>query len=202
MYRTVVAYLVVLATVAGCGSRAPDVRDGDIIFQTSRSAQSLAVQQATHSRYSHMGIIISRDGHPNVFEASAKVKYTPLQAWIARGLNGVYVVKRLSSGLTAEQVERLRVASRSFEGLPYDSTFEWTDQRMYCSELVWKLYDRALGMHIGEPQHLRDFDLSSPAVRIKMQERYKGNIPLDETVISPAAMFESTALKTVASNGT
>ena len=176
--------------------------DGDIIFQTSTSIQSEAVQQATHSRFSHMGVIFTRGGDPYVFEASATVKYTPLRNWIARGRGGDYVVKRLVTGLTARQVEALRVAARSFEGRPYNSTFEWTDQRIYCSELVWKLYERALGIRIGELQHLRDFDLSGAAVRAKMLERYKGDIPLDELVISPAAMFESKALKDVSRKGT
>jgi len=31
--------------------------NGDIIFQTSRSSQSKAIQLATNSKYSHMGII-------------------------------------------------------------------------------------------------------------------------------------------------
>ena len=149
-----------------------------------------------------MGVIFKRGGNPYVFEASAKVKYTPLREWIARGRNGDYVLKRLSAGLTGQQVERLRLAARYFEGRPYDFTFEWTDQRIYCSELVWKLYDRALGIHIGELQHLRDFDLSGAAVRAKMLERYKGDVPLDELVISPAAMFESKALQDVSRKGT
>jgi uncharacterized protein YycO len=178
------------------------VADGDIIFQTSTSTQSEAVQQATHSRFSHMGVIFTRSGSPYVLEASATVRYTPLRDWIARGRGGDYVVKRLVTGLTAQQVEALRVAARTFEGRPYDSTFEWTDQRIYCSELVWKLYERTLGIRIGELQHLRDFDLSGAPVRAKMLERYKGNVPLDELVISPAAMFESKALKDVSRKGT
>ena len=48
---------------------APAVRDGDIIFHTSRSAQSAAIQRATHSPYSHFGIILYRDDKPFVFEA-------------------------------------------------------------------------------------------------------------------------------------
>ncbi len=32
-------------------------KDGDIIFQSSQSSQSKAVEQATNSPYSHMGII-------------------------------------------------------------------------------------------------------------------------------------------------
>jgi hypothetical protein len=38
-------------------SFAEEFRDGDIIFQTSRSEESIAIQKATHSQYSHMGIV-------------------------------------------------------------------------------------------------------------------------------------------------
>src|SRR5882757_2605456 len=38
--------------------------DGDIIFQTSTSRQSKAIQLATHSKYSHMGILFH---NPNMF---------------------------------------------------------------------------------------------------------------------------------------
>ena len=191
-----------LATASACGQALPNVRDGDVIFQTSRSSQSVAIQRAMHSRYSHMGIVFLRKGEPFVFEASATVRYTPLDKWVARGQDGKSVVKRLSSDLTPTQVERLRVAARAFAGRPYDLTFEWSDSRIYCSELVWKVYDRALGIHIGELQRLRDFDLSDAAVRAKMKERYGDAVPFDEPVISPAAMFDSPALVLVPRAGT
>jgi len=45
----------------GCGnSFAEQLRDGDIIFQTSRSELSIPIQKATHSPYSHMGIVFQR----------------------------------------------------------------------------------------------------------------------------------------------
>jgi hypothetical protein len=34
-----------------------DFQNGDIIFQTSQSGQSKAIQIATDSKYSHMGIV-------------------------------------------------------------------------------------------------------------------------------------------------
>jgi len=51
----------------GCsegGSYQP--HDGDIIFQVSKSAQSRAIQLATKSKYSHVGIVFMRDGVPVV----------------------------------------------------------------------------------------------------------------------------------------
>ena len=48
--------------------------------------------------------------------------------------------------------------ARQFEGKPYDLYFEWSDERIYCSELVWKMY-AALGVKLGTLQKLREFDL-------------------------------------------
>ena len=175
----------------------PAVRDGDVIFQTSRSSQSMAIQRATHSPYSHMGIIFVRAGQPYVLEASATVRYTPLSEWIARGKDSKYVLKRLHKPLSDSQVEKLRKAAKPFEGRAYDLTFEWSDSKIYCSELVWKIYDRALGIQLGELQKLRDFDLSDAAVRTKMKERYGKNVPLDSPVISPASMFKTEGLSAV-----
>jgi len=79
-------------------------------------------------------------------------------------------------------------------GRPYDLTFDWSDDRMYCSELVYKIYDRALGIKIGELQRVRNFDLTDAAVQAKMRERYGDAVPLDAPVISPAAMGQSPLL--------
>lgn len=193
--------LLLLARASTAGGAPPAVMDGDIIFHTSRSSQSVAIQRATGSRYSHMGLIVHRDGKPFVFEAVATVRLTPLDQWIERGTDRHFVVKRLQNAdsvLTPTALAKLRKEARRFAGRPYDLTFEWGDDRIYCSELVWKAYERALGIQIGSLQRVRDFNLSDPAVRAKMQERYGNNIPLDEPVISPAAMFESGLLVTVA----
>lgn len=189
--------------VTGCanGTGTPGLRDGDIIFQTSKSSQSLAIQKATLSPYSHMGMILHRGGQPLVFEAESKVRFTPLQEWIDRGEAAHFVVKRLRASkgrFTPEARARADSLVREFTGKSYDLTFAWSDDRMYCSELVWKLYERALGVRIGELQRLREFDLSAPEVRERLRERYGTRIPLDEPVISPAAMFDSPLLESVA----
>ena len=173
------------------------LRDGDIIFHTSRSAQSLAIQRATHSPYSHMGIVLFRDGQPFVFEAIATVRYTPLGRWTARGEGGRYVVRRLKQPLTAAQAAKLRASAASYAGKPYDLYFEWSDARIYCSELVWKMYRDALRIELGSRQKLRDFDLTDATVRAKLHERYGKLIPREEPVISPAAVFDSALLQTV-----
>jgi hypothetical protein len=194
---------LILLVVAGCSAKAtlPPVEDGDVIFQTSRSSQSIAIQHATGSPFSHMGIIFIRSGHPYVLEASATVRYTPLEKWIEHGVGGHYEVKRLRDAartLTPEKRNELRRAAELFIGRPYDLTFDWSDDRMYCSELVWKVYDRTLGIQIGALQQVREFNLTDPAVKAKMHERYGSSVPLDAPVISPVAMERSNLLVMVA----
>jgi len=193
--------LVILILFFGCGKPSADqINDGDIIFQTSRSNQSTAIQIATHSKYSHMGIIFLQNGRPYVFEAIGPVQYTPLKRWINRGEGGHYVIKRLRNAdrvMSSQAIKKLKSVAANFQGKPYDFTFNWSDDHIYCSELVWKIYDRGIGIQIGRLQKLRDFDLSNVAVKKKMKERYGDQIPLDETVISPRDMFLSELLKTV-----
>jgi hypothetical protein len=193
-----------LAGLVGCtpgGDYEP--RNGDIIFHTSRSAQSLAIQLATQSRYSHMGIVYVRDGGPFVLEAVQPVKLTPLENWIARGEDGHFVVKRLRDAdthLTAEGQQKMYAVGVQLIGKDYDPYFEWSDDRIYCSELVWKVFDQGAGIEVGARQTIADFDLSHPAVQAKVTERYGDKIPLDEVVVSPAAIFDAANLETAYEN--
>ena len=145
-----------------------------------------------------MGIIFTKDGKPYVFEAISKVAYTPLDKWINRGKNKKYVIKRLKDHtLSQKEITNLKQVAKTFENKPYDIWFGWDDNYIYCSELVWKIYNKALNLKIGQLQTIKDFNLSSPAVKQKLKERYGNKIPYQETVISPVAMFNSPLLITV-----
>ena len=184
-------------TVASIASR---LQNGDLIFHASQSAQSRAIQLATHSEYSHCGILFLRGDEWRVFEAVQPVGETSLAAWVARGKGGQFVVKRLHDAetvLTPSVLRKLRTAGEQYRGHNYDLYFGWSDERIYCSELLWKMYQQATGREIGQLQQLREFDLSHPAVQAKMRERYGSKLPLDERVISPVRMLESPELVTV-----
>jgi len=178
------------------------LHEGDLIFHTSQSAQSQAIQLATHSPYSHCGLLYKTRGEWQVFEAVQPVKLTPLARWVARGKGQHFVVKRLrdaATALTPTRLAQLKVAGQPLLGHDYDLAFNWSDKQIYCSELIWKVYDRGLHRQLGQLQQLRDFDLSHPAVQAKLRERYGAQLPLSEPVISPASIFNSPALVTVVS---
>lgn len=171
--------------------------EGDILFQISTSGQGKAIQLATHSPYSHCGILFKEKNKWMVFEGVQPVKSTPLAKWIDRGENHHYVIKRYKKAkelLTPKVKSNMKAEAKKFIGKNYDLTFEWSDDRIYCSEMVYKIYNRGAGISIGTLQELQDFDLSHPIVLQKLKERYGNKIPLHETVISPGAIFNDTSL--------
>jgi uncharacterized protein YycO len=152
---------------------------------------------------SHCGIIYKEGDNYLVLEAIQPVKLTPLDEWINRGKGGKYIIKRLENAdqiLTLAALNKMKEIGTSFIGKDYDLTFEWNDDKIYCSELIWKIYQRATGIEIGRLQQLREFDLTNDAVKRKMKERYGDKIPMNEMVISPDAIFESNLLRTTKAN--
>lgn len=180
-----------------------ELQNGDLIFQTSLSRQSEAIQLATQSPYSHCGLIYQDGGRFYVFEAGQPVRRISFDKWIAGGEDGKYVVKRLKNAeqvLTPAVLKKMKQVCEGFNGKNYDQAFDWSDEKIYCSELIWKVYQRSTGLEIGKLEKLGNFDLTNKVVKEKVNARYGKNIPLDEIVISPGAIFNSELLETVRSN--
>jgi len=195
--------LTILTLILGCTeSEHLSFKNGDIIFQDSPSSQSQAIKLATHSNYSHVGIVYNKNGNSYVYEAVGPVVSTPLKKWINKGVEGHYVVKRLKdeSFLTPSLLHNMQRVGKTFAGKPYDALFGWSDTKIYCSELVWKIYKRGLGLELGKLKKLKEFDLSHPVVKSLLAKRYGNDIPLDENVIDPQGVFDSALLKTVYTN--
>lgn len=177
-----------------------EIKDGDIIFQSSMTGQSAAIQLATNSKYSHCGIIFKEDGKHYVFEAVQPVTITPLDEWIARGDDKHYVIKRLIDAvqiITPEVLNNMKMECKKHLGKDYDLQFGWGDDEMYCSELVWKVYQRSTGIELGELKKLGDYHLNDPVVKKKLKERYGKSLPLEQLMIAPGAIFDSELLYSV-----
>ncbi len=176
------------------------LKEGDIIFHESVSGQATAVKLATHSRYTHAGIIFRYHDEWKVLEAVQPVKITALDSFINRGLGRHFVIKRLGNRdalVAGGGISRMKKIGNSFIGKNYDIYFGWSDDRIYCTELIWKIYKRALNVEVGRLEKLKEFDLSDARVKRLMKKRYGNSIPYNEPVISPESMFRAKNLVTV-----
>lgn len=193
-----VALLLLALVTAAPAARPSALRDGDLVFQTSRSGQSQAVSLATGSALTHMGVVFVDGGVPWVLEAVEPVKRTPFDAWRRRGAGHRVWVRRLADAdavLTPAAVARMREVGQGWLGRHYDLQFRWDDDRLYCSELAHKLYERAVGVRLGAVQRAGDLALDAPAVRRKLRERFgPGAFDPAEPVVTPQAIFDDPRL--------
>jgi uncharacterized protein YycO len=187
------ARLILLCWVSLGTSFSQDFKDGDIIFQSSLSQQSKAVEEATNSPFSHCGLIFYENGNPFVYEAVQPVGKRKLSDWIESGVSQKYVIMRLmdSSSLTKDNLEKMKLFAKNQFGRNYDIYFGWSDKEWYCSELVWKTYYNILSIELAKPKALKEFNIDAPIVRKTMAKRYGNNIPYDEKMISPGQIFDS-----------
>lgn len=172
---------------------------GDIVFQDTRGAQGKAVADATGSTFTHCGVVFENKGKLYVFEAVQPVKIVTLDTWKSR--SKVFHARRLKNRtrLTNDSLLRAIAWGEKQLGKNYDLKFQWSDESLYCSELVWKVYHQSTGIKICQPKRFKDYDLSDQSVIKIIIQRYGGrnNLPMNELVVAPSDLAESPLLAEV-----
>jgi hypothetical protein len=176
-------------------SEPANYKDGDIIFQATSGDRGKAIQLATKSKYNHCGILFKENGTWMVYEAVQPVRKTKLPAFNSRGEGTVMRLK--NTVLKPGDIEQLKRVFKGYEHKNYDDAFNWSDDRIYCSELVYKLYNNGLNIKLCEPRKLKDFDLSNPLVKAQLNLQYGNHIPLEEPMVAPGDISESALLEVV-----
>lgn len=203
--------LMLLLAVWRWFSHAPKWREGDLIFQTSRSGQSTAIAAATLSAYTHMGILAKRGDGWVVIEANGPVKETPAREWIRRGRFARYAVFR-HPGLTAQQTRTILTSARVLKGRPYDLFFSFRNRAIYCSELAWLAYRKA-GVPVGQVQTVGSLYIGNGFADRLIRTRGARdaecnglsvescrNVILRRELVTPVAIARDRSLKRVYSN--
>ena len=168
-----------------------EVREGDVIFQTSQSEQSPLIQIGTRSKISHCGIIVMRGGKPYVLETLRTLVLTPLDKFIARGEEGKYWIKR-------SKKENIKIRYSNYLGKRYDLAFKFDNGRYYCSELVYDIYKKQLGIELAEPRQVKDYLIlfTDRLPKIKRAMKRRG-ISKEQYAIAPVDIFNSGHLESV-----
>ena len=168
-----------------------EVREGDVIFQTSKSQQSPLIQIGTRSKITHCGIIVMRGGKPYVLETLKTLVLTPLDKFIARGEDGKFWIKRSSR-------ENIKIKYAKYLGKPYDLAFKFDNGRFYCSELVYDIYQKQLGIELAEPRQVKDYLIlfTDRLPKLKRAMKRRG-ISKEQYAIAPVDIFNSDYLESV-----
>ena len=198
-----------LCISSGCrsekkGAAAPaeyEPQAGDFVFQSLPHDPLVdAIEGSSGSPFSHCGIVKKRgvvkphDPAWVVIEAIGPVKETRLPFWIAQGRDSAYVVFRLREPL-AKNIPAILAAAGKYEGRPYDIHYDMDDEKIYCSELLYKAVRDATGRKLGKIRKLGELNWRPYEQVIRHIE--SGSLPLDREMITPRDFSEAPELREV-----
>jgi hypothetical protein len=174
-------------------------QNGDIIFTKTSGKQAVAVLAATDSPWTHTAIIFIKDGRPMVLEAVQPVQIITLDAYLKRsGSKSNHRFKRLidPSLLKPDAFKRSTKWAKKHVGKNYDGRFQWSDNKLYCSELVWKVYSQCADIELCKVKRVKDYNLDHIKVNQMIKERFGSvsGLNLNEKIVAPSDIFDSELL--------
>jgi hypothetical protein len=199
------------------------LKDGDLIFIRSHSDNAPYIAAITGSKLTHCGIVFHEGGEIRVYEGAGRGQYLTIKEWQVKESGGhslepIYA-RRLIKALTSDQINSLKAEAAKLHETHYDFAFAWTNsykydngetkEYVYCSELQYKAYERALNIQLGTPHPMKDYFGAIPAdERDAIIEKLKTNpkaihcragddFDPDELIISPEEVFQSDVLMDV-----
>jgi hypothetical protein len=184
------------------------LRSGDLVFVSTPSFLYRRVARATGSRASHVGIVFRDPQRGWVVAESGvpRVRYRPLDRFLARSDQNWFVVRRLDRELSADEVEKLRAACDARLGRwpknLWGTGFSFDSARTFCSKFVHEVYREALGIDIGTVETFSELLHRNPEEKLGFWKWwFFGRIPWSRRTITPAGQMNSPALRTVAQSG-
>lgn len=153
------------------------LKTGDILLQPLHCWACNLIEAETESIYSHIGVVIKVENETVfVAEAFMKVRVVSFSEFNKKTQKGLKL-KVMRPAYVSNELYKTYL--RKFDGLPYDSGFLWDDKKIYCSELLNKLFDEVGMLYPQEIpmvfKHNREYWLKF----------FKGHIPDGELGIAP-----------------
>ena len=134
---------------------------------------------------SHRGIIVKVGKRFKVLEASRTVRLTNLKDFIARGENGKYWIKRADIG-------KAKIRYNSYLGHKYDLAFRFDNNKYYCSELVYLIFKKQVGIELCEPQTIKSYCILGLDKILKRR-----GINPSQKVVAPSDLYRSDFLNDI-----
>jgi Holliday junction resolvase len=199
-------YLIICSFLtAGLFGDVVGIQEGDIIFQEIKNSEGKTFKIAANSSLNHLGLVIKFKGRFYIYESYTKVRKVSFREFVQKGVQRKYVVKRLKDSkeiYTDEAKKKLREEVELFSGKPYDLYLGWGDEKIYSSELIWKVLKNSIGIELVPLKQIKDFNQNHPYVKMILRQRFGNSLPLEEYMVAPNDIYRSTLLETIYSNFT
>jgi uncharacterized protein YycO len=179
-----------------------NLEPGDIIMQSEGVFIETASRVATGSKWTHVGIVINHKGRNCVLEAIKTITCTSINSYLKRGKDHLFLRPRKK--LSNKAKRKISHAGSRMIGKKYDYKLSWGDDKLYCSELVYKVYLKSLGIKIGRPKKVKYhlLGLTLPIVKFssnKLPHQFKSlsRININDQAITPGSISRSLKLRRI-----
>ncbi len=154
-----------------------ELKVGDLLLQSLNCYACKAIETEEDSNYSHIGIVISINPIlvAEAFETVRLVSFKELSSKSTKG-SELLVLRHINQELSGKSIKKVLIP---LLGKKYDSQFKWGSEEIYCSELIYLIFN-ALG--VSQPS-LKNMDFTK---NYDFWLKYfNGNIPQEEKGNSP-----------------
>lgn len=168
---------------------------GDVLLQPLECWSCRLIEAEEETIYSHVGVVIQAIPEVVVAEAYGKVHAKTLDKFLEKTEKGqkVLVIRHRENKVVyqLQNSEFKKVFEEKFNNLKYDHFFLWDNvdengnEKLYCSELVAKLYKLELNLDL--PLKRMHFNQN----RELWERFFRGQIPDNEWGNSPADLHRS-----------
>ena len=175
--------VIYAASPKGLPSYLSGIQEGDLIFYKGLSSQVPAINEASGSSWSHVGVLFKDEkGDWVVWEAVQPVGVNPLESFVSRArqskdrkdpLVAVYRLNRDKLKMSEEDfhqcLDKVKKRLKPHLGKDYNGRFLWNTTSLYCSQFVWEGF-QACGINIGTLENTSDLNIG-PKVKALFKKR-------------------------------
>jgi Permuted papain-like amidase enzyme, YaeF/YiiX, C92 family len=176
------------------------LRAGDIVFTRIRAAAFRQIADVTGTWTNHVGIIVGFN-RAGAVVAESRVPLsccTRFANFVRRSADGRVAVLRLPRPLTEDEVRRLQQETGCRMGRLYDTGFNLSSRRQFCSRFVREVLQESTGETVGEVVTLRDLLEREPGADLRLWKVwYFGRIPWERATVTPESLYASPSLEVV-----
>ena len=175
------------------------LQEGDILFISINSFLYKQVARGTGSWCSHVGFVVREQGEWFVMESAVPVvKRSPLRSFLSKTCEDQVAIRRLKSGVSSDQIDRLKAEADKRLGAFYHLGFKYDSKRQFCSKFVHECFRDALGIKLGKVETLEVLLEQNPQASVGFWRAwYFGLIPWQRRTLTPASQLADDALETV-----
>ncbi|NWD67315.1 YebB family permuted papain-like enzyme [Pseudomonas gingeri] len=182
------------------GPTVGDVQVGDLVFIRVTARPFLEVSNATNSWTNHVGVVVdNRDDDPLIAESTFPfARTTPMTRFLERSEHGRCAVARLTTQLDDRHRSLLAAAADRRMGTFYDTGFNISSRRQFCSRFVREVIQEATDIQLGEVETFATLLQENPDPKLAFwRVWYFGRIPWQRRTVTPASVLRSPHLRVI-----